>query len=118
MKNKLSTGFLIITFLLLNGIKLLAQSEIHGSITDDGSNPIKDASVLLLKSSDSSLVKGVISDASGKYSFENINKGKYLVSASFTGMQQVFTKIFEITSDKTEINSGIIILKNANVQLQ
>jgi hypothetical protein len=33
------------------------------------------ANVLLLKSKDSSLVKGMITDSLGKYSFENISAG-------------------------------------------
>ena len=60
----------------------------------------------------------MISDASGKYFFENIKKGKYLVTATFTGMNQRYTKIFEITSGTKEINIATIYLKNENIQLK
>lgn len=98
-------------------LQLIAQSVIHGIVKDAGEKPIQFANVLLLKSTDSSLVKGMISDASGKYTFENIKTGHYLISASYTGMQEIFTSIIEITPDKKEINAGIIYLKNLEMKL-
>lgn len=103
---------------MLSTLQLKAQSIIHGIVNDAGGKPVKDASVLLLKSSDSSLVMGMISNAAGKYSFENINKGNYLVSASFSGMQQVYTKVFELSQDKIKKDLGTISLKTADVQLK
>jgi len=58
MKKKLTNKFLFIIFLVLSNIQVHAQSEIYGVINDAGGKPVKDASVLLLKSSDSSLVMG------------------------------------------------------------
>ena len=110
-------GFLCLFFSA--GQQLLAQSVINGTITDVNGIPIKDASVLLLKSSDSSLVKGMVSDIGGKYSFENIGKGRYLVSASFTGMQQVFTKVFNVTSNRNDKEDlGTISLNKEEVELK
>ncbi len=108
----------MLAFSLAGTLQLMAQSEIHGTVADAGGKPIKDASVLLLKSSDSSLVKGMVSDAAGKYTFENINKGSYLVSASFSGMPQVYTKVFELTQDNIKKNLGTISLESADVQLK
>ncbi|HUZ61081.1 MAG TPA: TonB-dependent receptor [Hanamia sp.] len=118
MIKKLTTTLLILAFLLVSTVQLMAQSEIHGTIADAGGKPIKDASVLLLKSSDSSLVKGMVSNAVGKYTFENIPKGAYLVSASFSGMPQVYTKVFELTQDNIKKNLGTISLESADVQLK
>jgi hypothetical protein len=110
--------FGITCFFLFINLHLSAQSEIHGIIKDAIEKPIQFANVLLLKSKDSSLVKGMISDATGKYSFENIRNGKYLISATYTGMSQVFSQLFEITPDKKEISIGIIYLKNSDVKLK
>jgi len=98
--------------------QLRSQSVIHGVIQDGNDKFLQFANVLLLKSVDSSLVKGMITDASGKYSFENIKIGKYLVTATFTGMSQVFTEVVEITTDKKSINAGTISLKNTDVRLK
>ena len=107
---------IIIYFLLSTGV-VMSQSVIRGMIKDTGGKPIKFANVLLLNSFDSSLVKGMISDSSGKYSFENINKGEYFITASFTGMEQVFTKV-RIISDKYQIDQGILYLRNTDIQLK
>jgi len=56
---------------------------VKGIVKDPEGKPIQYANVLLLKSSDSSLVKGMVSDASGNYFFENIQKGEYFITASF-----------------------------------
>ena len=108
----------ITIFCLLSTQQLKSQSVIHGTIKDATGKLLQFANVLLLKSNDSSLVKGIISDASGKYYFENIKNGKYLVTATFIGMNQVYTPIFEITPDKKETDAGILYLKNADVQLK
>ncbi|MCW3090360.1 MAG: hypothetical protein JWP81_1429 [Ferruginibacter sp.] len=109
--------FAIISTFLLRTTDSNSQSVIYGSVQQSNDKILQFANVLLMKSTDSSLVKGMISDASGKYSFDNIGIGKYLVTATFTGMDQVFTPVFEITSNKKEINVGILHLKNTDVQL-
>lgn len=118
MKKQIILCFGFLCFLVSARQQILAQSTIHGTIADSSGNPIKDASVLLLKSSDSSLVKGTLSDEVGKYTFVNIPNGAYLVSASFTGKQQVFSKVFEINQDKIKKDMGIISLRNADIALK
>jgi outer membrane receptor protein involved in Fe transport len=118
MKKKLFLLISIIIFWLLCAREVMSQSVIHGVIKDQGGRSVQYANVLLLKSVDSSLVKGTISDLSGKYSFENIKKGTYCIAASFTGMEQVFTKIFEINSDKDQIDQGVLRLRNTDAQLK
>jgi len=109
----------LLTFLLLAFNRASAQTgTVQGTIKDAGGKPVQYANVLLLKSFDSSLVKGMISDSLGKYSFENIEKGKYYITASFTGMKQAFTEIFEISSDKNEIDQGILYFMNNDLQLK
>lgn len=117
MKKKWLLAFIISGLYLLFYQQANAQSNIHGKIEDDNDKPVQYANVLLLQSSDSLLVKGTITDAAGKYSFENIKKGTYRITASFTAMEQVYTVAFETTADKKEIDKGVIHLKNVAVQL-
>ncbi len=103
---------------MISGVQqVLSQSIIYGVVQNEHGRHLQYANVLLLKSSDSSLVMGMISDESGKYIFKNITNGKYLVTASFTGMIQVYTQMFEISSGKTEISPPILYLKDADIQL-
>ena len=71
----------------------LAAQTISGRILDDRSKPLEYASVLLLKSSDSSLVKSGLTDISGKYLFTDVAKGQYILSASMVGYQKKFSTI-------------------------
>src|SRR5678815_497737 len=105
-------------FFLLNLQQLKSQTLIHGTIKDANDKVLQFANVLLLKSYDSGLVKGIMSDASGKFSFENVKSGSYLVTATFAGMKQVFTPIVEVNADKKELNAGILYLRNVDVQLK
>ena len=118
MEKKVSLLLFIASIFLSAGFQVKAQTVISGIIKEAGDRPLQLANVVLLKPEDSSLLKGMITDANGAYSFQNIKTGKYLISASFTGMEPVFTNIFEITSDIKDFNPETIILKNTTVQLK
>jgi hypothetical protein len=91
--------------------------SVQGRLKDSASRPVQYANVLLLKSSDSSLIKGVISDSLGKYSFEKIGAGKYFITASVSGMEQGRTKEFEVSAEKKEFDLGVLNLAFADRQL-
>lgn len=83
------------------------QSSITGTIVDKALKPVANANVLLLNLSDSTLVKGMISSPTGTFVFENISKGKFIVSSTFTGFEQVYSPaiIIEEASDKIDVGS-------------
>ena len=94
-----------------------AQSKIHGKIVDSTGKPILHANVLLLNSKDSVLVKGILTNESGSYSFENIVGGSYLVSATHTGTNPVYSKAFEIDGKDENTDMGITQLKENPITL-
>ena len=94
------------------------NSTIKGIIKDPGGWTVQNASVQLLKSPDSSTVKEMISDSTGKYFFYGINEGRYFISASFTGMGRVFTKVFEVQSGSEIIDQGILFFRGSGAQLK
>jgi hypothetical protein len=63
----------------------LAQTSLTGSIWDRSGKPLPFASITLLRSPDSSLVKGTISHESGSYFLDNIRPGQYRLVASAVG---------------------------------
>jgi len=94
-----------------------AQSNIHGIITRGTNNqPLPNASVLLLKAKDSSLVKGMVTGPTGEYSFENIAPGRYMIGSSYTGLNQAFTPI--ITIAQVDFDAGTLNLKDMAVELR
>ena len=107
----------IVCFFVSASQQLAAQSVVHGVIKDAAEKPVEFANILLLKIADSTLVKGMITDGSGKYSFENIASGRYLLSATYTGMTQAYSPAFEIREDKKNIEMVAIHLQHAEVKL-
>ena len=78
--------------------------NIKGKVTASSKQIIEAASVYLLKSSDSVIVKTVLTDATGTYSFENVSKGKYLVSVSASGYVTGFSELITVDQNKGEIS--------------
>ena len=76
---------LSLSLLMASMLSASAQTTLSGKITDENKKPLEFATVMLLSASDSSLVKGAISDAAGAYSFPQIKEGKYLLSSSMMG---------------------------------
>jgi hypothetical protein len=65
-----------------------AQSSIQGRIVDLNKSAIAQATVMLLQSKDSSLVKASVSDKDGAYVFNNIPRGSYLIATDFIGYRR------------------------------
>lgn len=76
---------LLSPFLLFVGAK--AQITLSGTVVDDLSQPLPGANVLLLSIKDSSLVKGGITDAEGKFWITKMGSGSYLLSISSIGFK-------------------------------
>lgn len=96
---------LSIFILLLFTSNLFSQSNytITGSIIDNDDKVLPFANLLLLKQSDSSFVKGAVTDEYGIYKFENLKKEKYLIQSSMIGYQSVYSEIINLENDKTII---------------
>ncbi len=94
-----------------------AQSKIAGKVINVKGEPVPYANVLLLKLKDSSLVKGVMTNNSGAYLFEKIPQGKYLVTSTFSGFGQEYTRPFDITGSNNYVDLGSIKLLQKEVQL-
>ena len=79
-----------------------SQGIIQGKVSDNQSKGIPFASVLLKSESDSSLVKGAITDESGAYVFSDIPKGEYFVESFFMGYAKSYTPVFNFSGMETE----------------
>ncbi|HTF28405.1 MAG TPA: carboxypeptidase-like regulatory domain-containing protein, partial [Flavitalea sp.] len=93
------------------------QSMIHGSIVDVSRKPIPYANVLLLKLSDSSLVKGIVTTETGTYILQDVLPGKYLITSTHTGFAQSFTSAIEIVRNDN-IDAGTLELHELSAQLE
>jgi hypothetical protein len=93
---------------------LQAQSGISGKITDEKQHLLKSFTVLLLKKSDSTLVKSTLTNETASYSFKEIANGNYLILANGMSYQKNYTSVIVNGKDQTVAN---IILKVDAVNL-
>lgn len=99
--NKKYTAFLAVLFtamLQLHNVALgqnkINTGKITGNVSDDAKKPLDYASISLLRSKDSMLVKTSFTDLKGMYSFENLAPGSYMISAAMMGYKRTYSSTF------------------------
>lgn len=78
-----------------------ATGTVAGTLTDEKGKPMDYATVSLLKSQDSSVVKGTLSNQNGAYTFDHIAAGSYIVKATVVGYQKAECAAFNLTAGST-----------------
>lgn len=106
----------VFLFSTLKGSAQSGSGTITGQLQDDKHQPLGYATVTLLKASDSSLVKGAISAENGKYEFEGIANGRYLVGASSIGLERGFSGPFSL--EGKVVHLPVIALKSSTNTLK
>ncbi|HET9746683.1 MAG TPA: carboxypeptidase regulatory-like domain-containing protein, partial [Chitinophagaceae bacterium] len=111
--------FTVLTGLLFSVITYSQNNtgKLSGSITDESHKPLQAASVSLLRVKDSSLVKVAMTDKEGKYEFDKLAEGKYLLSVTSAGFQRRFEQ-FEITPDTIAVKAEVIWLSPDSKSLE
>jgi len=84
---------------LFIGYSSIAQSILKGRISDPKGRPAEFTSVLLLKSTDSTLIKSALTNEQGNYIFNSINYGTYLICASIVGQPKNYQTIHVSTNE-------------------
>ncbi len=77
------------------------QASVSGKISDHD-HGLPSTTVLLL-TLDSAVVKGVATDSIGKFLFEAVRPGEYVISASMVGYTKSFSKRFELGAQSIEL---------------
>ena len=99
----------LITILLFSILSLHAQNGIiKGNVTDEKGAVQEYANVLLLNPTDSSLIKGVVTNMEGEFTFEAVEKGDYLVSASSIGFTNKYSKILHSNNDEILLETLVL----------
>jgi hypothetical protein len=96
-------SFLLLIVLCLTITRGYGQSAINGTVINAFGQPVPDASILLLQSKDSSLVKGSLTAKNGQYNFIDIPAGSYMISSSFTGYKSLYSPVFRLDGSRKEI---------------
>jgi len=106
---KMLKRFLFIPIIFIFSAKLLAQSNdnsISGIIQDKSSKQfVEFATVELLQSRDSTILKTTVTDRKGKFLIDNIESGNYILRCSFIGYS---ITLMPVLVDQKKENAGLI----------
>ncbi|MEO8146569.1 MAG: TonB-dependent receptor [Bacteroidia bacterium] len=115
--------FLLSVLTLLLTSQLYSQTKqgnISGSVIDAEHKPVPFANAILQRGSDSVLVKAALTDESGKFAFENIEQGSYILLITQLGYKNVATDVANKNGDLSvpaiTLDGGVVNMKEANVQ--
>lgn len=109
---------ILIIFTLIIGLQnqIKAQYKINGNIVDTTNSPIQFCTIALMNTSDSSIVKGNVTNENGEYVFENIKSGKYYIRIS--SIEYSTNNVMPFTFDSLSNHIiPTIIVKPKNINL-
>jgi outer membrane receptor protein involved in Fe transport len=91
------TIFYFVVIACFGAVQLKAQTvSVEGRVAIGDGSPLQAANITLMLAADSSIQKLALSDASGKYRFDGVKKGAYLLQASHTGYKTTCLAPFEL----------------------
>lgn len=85
-----------------------SKGEIAGKVTRSNNAPVEFATVTLLRAKDSSLVKGVLADMSGKYAFDGVAGGRYIVAAANMGLKKGYSQPFTLNGSPVSLPALVL----------
>ncbi|RYZ61498.1 MAG: hypothetical protein EOO14_04875, partial [Chitinophagaceae bacterium] len=91
----------------------VAQQAVRGKVVNTRNEPLPNATVVLLSTADSLLVKGTVADREGGYSFEKIAPGSYFIAASMVGHDTAWTDPFRL--QQAPLHLPLLVLKEGTV---
>jgi ferric enterobactin receptor len=107
MKNITFTVFIL---LISCRLAFAQDASISGIVVDEQTKqPVEYASVALLKISDSSVVTGALTKASGAFEFSKLAQGNYMLKVAFIGYNTKRTQTLAITANG-RLNVGTIFI--------
>jgi hypothetical protein len=96
MKAILTLSFFFLLTLTTAFSQVITRGTVSGHVGSVAGKSLEFTTLMLLKAKDSTLAKGAISDAEGKYSFENVGAGRYLVAAQQIGYRKTYSAPFTV----------------------
>lgn len=102
---------------VLTSLQLHAQYRISGSIADQDSSAVSHATILLKNLQDSSVVKTMLSDSAGRFSFENLREGNYFLQVSMVSFATSFSTGIQLNATQASVVLPLINLQPGNSSL-
>jgi len=92
-------------------------AKISGIVLDNSNKPVDGATVILVTAKDSAVVKTMLANANGSFSFANLQGGDYLVKITCVGYQSYKSTPFSLTAQQA-YNLPAIIITSTSKALQ
>lgn len=93
-------------------------AKVSGALVNDQGKPLDYATVSLLRASDSTVVKGALSNDAGVYVFTNIKAGNYIIKASVVGYQKAVSKSFSVPANASQVTAPALNLHTGSTELK
>ena len=107
----------IVTCTTTHAQSIRNDGKVSGKVSNQDLEPAIYATIGLLNSKDSLLVKGSLTDESGGFKLENIPNGNYLLEIQYFGYKKLYTDSFAISEDKKIINFNELLLEESMEEL-
>lgn len=102
-------GLLLLTLSTASG-QALTRGTVNGQVETATGKALEFTTMMLLKAKDSTLVKGAISDVEGKFAFENVGAGRYVVAAQQIGYRKTYSAPFAIDEAQPALELSKLVM--------
>jgi iron complex outermembrane receptor protein len=106
---KIST-LLALIIATLSGFAQNPNHRITGTVIDGSQKTIAAATIALARAKDSASIKFSVADKAGKFVFENIPNGRYLVVITAVGHQKGYSETFDLSENTAAVELKTIEL--------
>jgi iron complex outermembrane receptor protein len=106
----------IFTFFILLSAFSFAQNKpatVAGKITETSGKPLPQATVTLLRSKDSALIKTAITNNTGDFSMVNLKPDSYFISATSVGHAKNSSKVFSVIEGQDFVSSPVALSQSS-----
>ncbi|QTE35147.1 outer membrane beta-barrel family protein [Mucilaginibacter gossypii] len=93
-------------------------AKVSGALVNEQGKPLDYATVSLLRASDSTVVKGALSNDAGVYVFDNIKAGNYIIKATVVGYQKAVSKSFTVPANTPHVTAPALNLHTGSTELK
>lgn len=98
--------------------QVTVHAQISGKVVDMQDVPLPYATVLLLNPTDSSLIKGTVTDERGNYALNHTEIGTYVLGMSMIGYEDAYSVLFHLPNNGTAYNVSTIKLQTTTSLLK
>lgn len=93
-------------------------NNVKGVVVNESTRkPLEFANVTVIRSADSFLVSGTVTDKQGEFEIQNLPDGKYFLRIGYIGYEDKKTEEFVLDTQHTEKNMGIIKIVETDVEV-